>query len=156
MKTVISLLALLFSTASLADDLRMQHAYPAEYRSECGSCHDPYPPGMLNKDDWANVMSRLDRHYGTDASLDDKTTADIARWLERNAGRRAGAQGKPPRFTTTTWFKREHREVPAKAWQDPRVKTPANCSGCHLNAAKGNYNEDQIRIPGQNRRLEDD
>jgi hypothetical protein len=156
MKTVIALLALLIATSTQAEGFRMQHTYPAEYRNECGSCHDPYPPGLMNKGDWARVMRNLDRHYGTDASLDGKATGRIARWLEENAGQRATLSGDPPRFTGSSWFKRQHREVPADVWKDPKVKTPAYCSGCHLTASAGNFNENQIRLPGRDRRYEDD
>lgn len=156
MKTAIALLALLISASAQAEGLRMQNTYPAEYRSECGSCHDPFPPGLMNKGDWARVMARLDRHYGSDASLDEKTAGRIARWLEENAGQRAVLRSDPPRFTESSWFKREHREVPADVWKNPKVKTPAHCSGCHLTAATGNFNEREIRLPGQNRRYEDD
>jgi hypothetical protein len=156
MKTILLILAMLTSMPVLAEGFRNQAAYPADYRNECGSCHDPYPPGLLNRGDWGRIMQGLDKHFGTDASLDNKTTANIGHWLERNAGQRASAGTNPPRFTSTVWFKRHHREVPANAWKDPRVKTPAYCTGCHKSAAQGRFDENEISVPGLNRRYEDD
>lgn len=120
----------------------------ATYKTECGSCHTPFPPGLLSAADWKTTMAGLDKHFGTDASLDAKTTGEIAAWLERNAGRRIQSGDPEPRITTTAWFKREHREVPAKAWQDSRIKSAANCAACHKGADQGRYGEREINIPG--------
>ena len=43
-------------------------------------------------------------------------------------------------------FVRKHREVPARLWHDPRVKSAANCEACHRGAVDGNYSEHDIAI----------
>lgn len=156
MRTTILILGILAALPASAEGFRSNTPYPADYKAECGSCHDPFPPGMLNRHDWGAVMGSLDKHYGTDASLDDKTAAGIRAWLEQHAGRRANAGGTPPRFTTSRWFKREHREVPASSLQALGIKSPTQCSGCHKGAAKGNFDENEIVIPGRGRYHEDD
>jgi hypothetical protein len=157
MKSLIFIIAMLLSLTSWAEGFRAQATYPAVYKNECGSCHDPFPPGLLNKSDWGRVMQNLDRHYGTDASIDNaKTAATLASWLGQNAGHRADTGTNPPRFTATHWFKREHREVPPEGLKKLGINTPTYCTGCHLGAAQGRYGENEIRVPGQNRRNEDD
>jgi hypothetical protein len=101
-------------------------------------------------------MQGLDKHFGTDASLDAKTTSSIDAWLKQNAALRAEAGGNPPRITTNAWFKRKHREVPAASWKDPRIKSPANCAACHRGAEQGRFGEREIDIPGIGRNFDDD
>ena len=63
------------------------------YKAECGSCHVPYPPGLLPASSWQQLMSRLDKHFGSDASLDAKLHAEISRYLAAHAGRPAERAG---------------------------------------------------------------
>lgn len=44
------------------------------YRDECGGCHVPYPPQLLPKASWQAIVAGLDKHFDSDASLDDKTS----------------------------------------------------------------------------------
>lgn len=151
------LLALFASLPAFADSERTAVPLPAQYKAECGSCHVAFPPGLLSRADWQKTMARLDRHFGTDASVDARTRESIQSFLERNAGKlsaqRAAAE---PRITTSFWFTREHREVQGSAWKDPRVKTAANCAACHGGAELGRYAEAEIAIPGMPRRHEED
>jgi hypothetical protein len=117
------------------------------YRDECGSCHLPYPPQLLPRASWQAIMAGLDKHFGSDASLDAKTAREIQAYLEPNASRRA-ASGKPPlRITDTPWFKREHDEVPPSVWKSTAVKSAANCGACHTQADQGDYSERTLRVP---------
>jgi nitrate/TMAO reductase-like tetraheme cytochrome c subunit len=109
------------------------------YKAECGSCHVAFPPKLLPAESWARLMARLDRHFGSDASLDAKASAEIGRYLATNAGRRATPAGDEPRITETRWFRKEHHEVSPARWNDPAVKGPANCVACHKGAEEGMY-----------------
>lgn len=42
------------------------------YKKECASCHFGYQPGLLPKASWEHILATLDKHYGVDASLDEK------------------------------------------------------------------------------------
>lgn len=123
----------------------------AKFQQECASCHTPYAPGLLPAASWTRIMSRLDKHYGTDASLDPASTREIGQWLQANAGSYRRVSEEPPqdRITKSAWFLRKHREgeVPANVWSRPAVGSPANCGACHTNAAQGNFNEREVRIP---------
>jgi hypothetical protein len=119
------------------------------WQAECGSCHIAYPPQLLPAQTWKRVMSGLDKHFGTDASLDAATAAEIGAYLERysGSGRRAQAAPDSLRITQSAWFVHEHDEVPAAAWKHPAVKSPANCAACHSTAEHGDFRERNIRIP---------
>ncbi len=141
-------LAAFFAAAALpaaADDLRT----PPDplYKEECGSCHVAYPPQLLPQRAWDELMSGLERHFGTNASLDPKTSEAIARYLAAHSMRRAVVTGAPPRITDTRWFRKEHDEVPPHAWTRPAVKSPANCAACHAGAEDGQFSDDDVRIP---------
>ncbi len=131
------------------DDEHMPAVKNALWQSECGSCHVAYPPRLLPAESWRAVMAGLDKHFGSDASLDAKSAQEIGAFLEKNAGSsRRVAPGKPLlRITETRWFVREHDEVPDRVWKNPKVKSPANCAACHTQAESGNFSEHGIRIP---------
>lgn len=123
--------------------------HPA-YQQECGSCHVAYPPQMLSAASWRAVMGGLGKHFGTDASLDEKTHSEILRFLESHAGKRStDLNGKPLlRITETRAFVHEHsEELPRGIWKHPAVKTAANCQACHTAAEKGDYSERTLRLP---------
>lgn len=144
------LLALLGSALPvLADSLLIPADAPASYKAECGSCHVAYPPALLAAGDWRRLMGGLDKHFGSDASLDAARQKEIGAFLERRAGNgsRLGRAGDPPRISQTTFFVREHDEVPARLWRDPKVKSAANCEACHRRAAEGRFGEHEISIP---------
>ncbi|MBK6630999.1 MAG: diheme cytochrome c [Betaproteobacteria bacterium] len=144
-----------FSAAILAlpahaDRLPVPAGAPPAFAAECGSCHLPFPPALLTAPDWKRVMASLDKHYGDNASLDEKTRRELEDFLVRHAAtdrRKAGA-GDPPRLTESAWFRREHREVPQAVWRDARVKSAANCAACHPRAEAGSYSEREIVVPG--------
>jgi hypothetical protein len=132
------------------------------YEAECGGCHIAFPPQLLAADDWKRVMSRLDKHYGDNASLDAQTRRTIEDVLVKHAGNSrqtgvggmAAKNGELPRLTATPWFKRKHHEVSRADWSHPKVKSPSNCAACHSRAAQGSYREREIVMPG-GRRWED-
>lgn len=131
---------------AMADSERFDASNP-KWAAECGSCHIAYPPQLLPAASWRKIMAGLDRHFGSDASLDAASTAEIRAFLERNAGRGKRGRGAPPRITETRWFLHEHDEVQAAVWKDPRVGRAANCGACHAGAARGDFGEDAVRIP---------
>ncbi len=121
------------------------------YAQECGSCHVPYPPALLAAPSWRAVVGGLDKHFGTDASIEAAPRAAILAFLEKNAGSRdTGAGGKPLlRISETAWFRKEHdKHVSAAILKSPEVKSYANCAACHPGAERGSYAERDIRVPG--------
>jgi hypothetical protein len=122
---------------------------PPKYQQECAACHVAYPPGMLPAASWQRIANNLQRHYGTDASLDPATATELSAWLAANAGTTKRVREEPPedRITRSPWFIRKHDEVPAATWKLPAVKSAANCNACHTRSDQGDFNERNVRIP---------
>jgi nitrate/TMAO reductase-like tetraheme cytochrome c subunit len=120
------------------------------WQEECGSCHIAYPARFLPAESWQSMMGSLDRHFGTDASVDAKTAATIEAFLVQNAKRSKTGQ-KPEssilRITETKWFRSEHDEIAAAKWKSPAIGSAANCGACHTGADKGSFRERDIKIP---------
>lgn len=142
---VLSLLAL----HAHADRRGMPVDVPQVYATECGACHIAYPPGALPAASWRRIVAGLDRHYGTDASLDEASIARIDGWLQRHAGTWKRVREQPPqdRITRSAWFERKHRAIGASAWRRESVKSAANCGACHAGAGRGRFDDDELRIP---------
>lgn len=140
----------LAALSSQADSGRaMPRVVPPAYSAECASCHMAYPPGLLPAPSWQRLMGGLDRHFGTDASLDAATVQQLSGWLRANAGTDRRASVGPPqdRITRSAWFEREHRKVDAATWKLASVRTAANCAACHSGAERGNFDEHALRMP---------
>lgn len=138
------------SFAAMADsDRLMPSKVPNAYQQECASCHLAYPPGLLPARSWKNMMSNLEHHYGTDASIDAQTAKEITAWLTDHAGtyKRVKEAPRDDRITMSTWFERKHRKVEEEVWLRDSVKSRANCAACHTQAERGNYDDDHVVIP---------
>lgn len=122
---------------------------PAAYAQECAACHLAYPPGLLPARSWKRLMGGLDRHYGTDATLDAATLKQLDGWLQANAGTYKRVNEEPPqdRITRSAWFERKHREIDPTVWKLPSVKSAANCAACHTGADRGLFDDDQLQLP---------
>jgi hypothetical protein len=55
--------------------------------------------------------------------------------------RSIAAEQTPLRITDTPRWMKEHRKVRAEQWQDPMIKSKANCLACHPGAEQGVYEE---------------
>lgn len=137
------------ATSAWADGRLMPSQVLSIYKLECAACHMAYPPGMLPAASWQRIMSGLERHYGTDASLEPAQVKQISVWLKSNAGTYKRVNEEPPedRITRSAWFARKHREVEAAVWKRASIKSAAQCAACHTQAEQGNFNEHQVRIP---------
>ncbi|WP_255554512.1 diheme cytochrome c [Polynucleobacter sp. MWH-HuK1] len=152
MKKLFTLIFAFFvMTPTMAAKMPMPADAPKSYESECASCHMAYPPGLLNEKSWQNVMNGLNKHFGTDASLDAKDQKEISAWLQKNAATKKKYDVLAPdnRITKTPWFIREHDEIKVDVWKRAGVKSPANCGACHTTAAEGVFSEKSISIPAK-------
>ena len=127
----------------------MPRSVPPAFSAECASCHVAYPPGLLPAASWQRMMGSLDKHYGSDASLDAATTRQISEWLQANAGTYRRVSESPPqdRITRSAWFERKHRQIEPATWKLASVKSAANCGACHTGADRGLYDDDNIKLP---------
>lgn len=142
--------ALVAMTAAHADGgSRMPRDVPAAYTQECASCHTAYPPGMLPARSWQRVMTGLDKHYGTDASLETAAVQPLSTWLQANAGTYKRVREEPPqdRITRSAWFERKHGEIDPSVWKLASVKSAANCAACHTGTERGVFSDHKLQTP---------
>jgi hypothetical protein len=94
-------------------------------------------------------MSGLDRHFGSDASLDATALRELSTWLQSHAGtyKRVNEEPAQDRITQSDWFVRKHREVDRQIWKQAAVKSAANCVACHTAAERGSFRESEIQFP---------
>jgi Dihaem cytochrome c len=131
-----------------ADDGHRYTANNAQWRTECGSCHVAYPPQLLNAGDWKRIMARLDRHFGSDASVEPALATQIQDFLLQHSGRWPAVKASDlPRITSAPWFIREHDDVPARSWESHAVKSRSNCVACHPLADSGDFSDDSVQLP---------
>ena len=121
----------------------------AKFQQECSDCHIAYAPGLLPAESWRKMMAGLDKHFGSDASLDAGDNKEISAFLVNNASNRWSASTAPLRISEAAWFKRKHddHEINPNVWKNPKVKSPANCGACHPQAERGDFSERNIRMP---------
>jgi len=121
----------------------------AKFQQECSGCHIAYAPALLPAESWRKIMAGLNKHFGSDASLDAEDNKEITAFLVNHASNRWSASTAPLRITESAWFRREHdgHEINPAVWKNPQVKSPANCGACHPRAERGDFNEHDIRIP---------
>ncbi len=134
------------------------NSYP-QYIEECGSCHMAYPPQLLPVPSWVSIMSGLDEHFGENAELDETTRVAIQQYLIevsssmnyrrllRNSGNKI-----PTRITELPFFIRKHDEIPSRYIRgNDKVGSLSQCNACHRGAERGNFDEDNVSIPGVGR-----
>jgi hypothetical protein len=121
----------------------------AKTQAECGGCHMAFPAGLLPAASWKKLMTGLDKHFGTDASLSTTDTTEISNYLVKYASNRWTANTAPLRISESQWFKAKHSsgEINPAVWKRESIKSPANCMACHSGADKGNFDERSIKIP---------
>ncbi len=106
------------------------------FQSECSACHMAFPPNLLPKQSWDQILATLDNHFGEDASLDASVVSDIRQYLDANAGRFRSVPNPPPlRITELRWFRGEHGRMFKRAKADPKIGTMSNCLACHRGGA---------------------
>ena len=131
------------------------------YKEECGSCHFAYQPGLLPARSWEKMMGNLENHFDENAELDKETQAQLTGYLATNAADDAnykrskrimaslGKNDAPLRVTETPYFIRKHDEIPQRmVIENPELGSFSKCAACHVNAEKGSYEDDEVRIPG--------
>jgi hypothetical protein len=153
-RIVVVLCVALMMTTSAAWGERVAPVTDPVVKQECSSCHMVFPPQFLPKRSWQKLVETLADHFGENASLDDAQRQAVLGYLLAHAADspQAGREGRkfarsiaagqtPLRITDTPRWVKEHRKVRAERWQDPSVKSKANCLACHKGAEQGVYEE---------------
>lgn len=128
------------------------------YQDECSACHLAYPPKLLPAGSWKIIMTQLDNHYGENAEISQNLNDQISQYLNQKAGTvgrgflKRVQDSDPLRITQLPFFLRKHNEIPDRLVAgNPKVGSFSNCNVCHKGAAKGDFDEDTVNIPGYGR-----
>lgn len=147
-----------------------KHDYKHEsftYYSECGSCHQLYPPFMLPDTSWERIRGGLSNHFGerispvetkgeNRISLNDQTV--IFNYLKKYSADKStreisvkvmkslnGARGRKS-ITKIQYWKDVHADIPIEVFKSKKIKRKANCFACHKNFDRGVIEDIDIHI----------
>lgn len=130
----------------------------ALYKQECASCHFLYLPGLLPERSWERLMNTTDKHFGENLGLDVPAVSEIKAFLKAYSSEKTGTEwgrkitksagsSTPERITEIEWIKKEHRKISPEVFKRASIGSFSNCSACHQGGAKGDFEEDSLRIP---------
>ncbi len=130
----------------------------ALYKQECVSCHFLYLPGLLPERSWERLMNSTDKHFGENLALDASAVSEIKVFLKANSSEKTGTEwgrkitksagaSTPERITGIEWIKKEHRKITPEIFNRASIGSFSNCGACHQGGAKGDFEEDSVRIP---------
>ena len=130
------------------------------YIKECGSCHFPYQPGLLPSNAWNKMMTNLENHFNSDASLNEADLQTLTKYLNDNSAEKnmqykrsnriVSSLAKnqiPDSISTTPYMIKKHEDIRKNLITQNEVKGLFNCIACHKTADKGIYGERDINIP---------
>ena len=130
------------------------------YIKECGSCHFAYQPGLLPSNSWNKIISNLENHFNSDASLTADNLVTLSKYLNDNSAEKnmqykrsnkivsSLVSGQiPDSISTTPYMIKKHSEIKKDLITQAEVKGLFNCIACHKTADKGIYGEKDINIP---------
>ena len=130
------------------------------YIKECGSCHFPYQAGLLPSNAWNKMMTNLENHFNSDASLNEADLQTLTKYLNDNSAEKnmqykrssriVSSLAKnqiPDSISTTPYMIKKHEDIRKDLITQNEVKGLFNCIACHKTADKGIYGERDINIP---------
>ena len=130
------------------------------YIKECGSCHFPYQAGLLPANAWNKMMTDLENHFNSDASLNEADLQTLTKYLNDNSAEKnmqykrssriVSSLAKnqiPDSISTTPYMIKKHEDIKKNLISQNEVKGLFNCIACHKTADKGIYGERDINIP---------
>jgi len=143
------LLLLVSATSAFSGNGNLVIPDNPKWKEECAtSCHIGYPPQLMTEENWYWLMERLDKHFGTNVTLDPKDNKEILEFLLNNSGLDSGGKSSTTglRITDTPWFVFEHRHL-LNVWNNPAIKSSSNCAICHVNAERGDWTKQGVKFP---------
>lgn len=141
-------------------DSGQTQAAKAAYEASCGSCHWAFLPQLLPSGSWSKIVRTSNDHFGSDLALSDQAKSDLTAYLTANAadktswkiGRKItkGLGGaEPVRVTELSYIQHKHAKLDPAVFQRKGVGSLANCAACHQGASRGDFDDDNVRIPAQ-------
>lgn len=149
--------SLLWAFSTMPPSGLLQMAENEDYQSECGDCHEVYHPSLLPRASWTNLMANLDDHFGEDASLRPKSVIALTAHLSAYAGEAWDTEASnrfrtvsalaPTQISATPYWVRKHDDIAADVFKRKGVGGKAHCKSCHRDAATGQFDDQNIKIP---------
>ena len=126
-----------------------------ETSSGCGSCHMIYPPYLLPKQSWHNMMDNLENHFGKDASRPEEEVKLIREYLVSHAAEHSTQEaaikvldrldGMPKAITETVYWMEKHKEITKEQFEaDYGIKS--DCTTCHKSIKDGLIQDAKIKF----------
>ena len=127
----IALSAFVLPLANASERITLPANLDPVWRNECVSCHPLYPPKLLTQSDWKALMSRLDKHFGVNATTDDETREAVTQVLvaEASPDSATNHHSDTLRITDTPWHLARHKGRRKQLVQ----RNISNCNNCHKN-----------------------
>ena len=128
------------------------------YKENCGACHFAYQPQLLPYRSWLKILRDRADHFGETLDLDHESENIIGEYLKVNAAdcsssrlsvrfMRSLSGQTPKRITDIPCIRRYHHEISRDVINRESIGSLSNCVACHMNAEKGIYDDDDVRIP---------
>ncbi len=130
----------------------------AVYKNSCGTCHFAYQPGLLPARSWRKIINGPDGHAGGGLSLDNKTKAEIEKYLTQNSAEKTQSKRSrkivasigsdvPTRISQVPYIKEKHHKIGQEVFSRKSIGWRGNCVACHKTAESGDYDDDNVSIP---------
>ncbi len=143
------------------EDHGREHLRPVDnpvYRQVCGACHMAYPPGLLPSASWMKILAGRDDHFGETVELDDNAGTEITGYLQANGAETGSSERSfkimrslggltPLRITEVPYIQEKHMGIPPDFLHGKAVGSFSNCIACHPGADRGDYDDDDVKIP---------
>jgi len=128
------------------------------YKTNCGSCHFAYQPGLLPAKSWLKIIDSAGGHPGGDLSFDKKKKAEIRKYLTQNSAENIGSKrsrkilasigsGVPTKISEVPYISEKHHEINQEVFLKKTIGSRGNCIACHKTAESGDYDDDNVVIP---------
>ncbi len=139
---------------------RLKPVPSGTYQEFCSLCHPAYHPALLPAKSWEKIVCSMKEHHGEELTLDAKVQQEILAFLQQQAADKSTAElprkimkslrgETPTRITDVPAIQREHRKLGDDVFKRKGIGSRANCAACHQAAARGDFDEDSVRVPRQ-------
>lgn len=129
-----------------------------DFQFECSDCHNLFPPYLLPKASWVELMKAQHDHYGEDLELDDEMVETIQEYLLANSAETSTQESayylykeiknsKQYTITKTNYWKKIHQDIPDNIFKSDKIETKSNCMGCHKEFENGLLLDRLINLP---------
>lgn len=119
-----------------------------DFYFECSDCHNLYPPFLLPKKSWINLMENQNKHFEEDLELDESLAKKIKDFLVQNSAENSTRESSYNIYkeirntnqyiiTKTNYWKETHKHIKEENFRSENIEKKSNCVACHKNFEQG-------------------